>query len=228
MNPHFCTYWRFPVFSPVSQPLSTQHAPAFVPSRRNVVVLLTVGAAISALCGYFFLSRPASGKIDKSIAVLPFGNFNEDKETEHFANGASSSFLPRSSGARAKWQDATANFEKAASLSPGDPIVIEDPALTYEAIRDFPATAKTFDRAVTLVPHSFEAKSLRARVEMEWKGDLTLMRTLLASLPPDFESFGMVALARFNLPFFERNFDEALAVLSGRYQSHFLQRRFTV
>ena len=112
-----------------------------------------------------------------------------------------------------KWKEAIANFERATLLSPGDPIVVENLALTYEAIRDFPAAAKTFDRAVALVPNSFEAKSLRARVDMEWKGDLKLMRELLASLPPDFESFGMVTLARFNLHFFDRNFDEALAVL---------------
>jgi tetratricopeptide (TPR) repeat protein len=48
---------------------------------------------------------------------------------------------------------------------------------------------------------------------MEWKGDLSMTKNLLASLPPEFESFGMVALERFNLCFFERNFDEALNVL---------------
>ena len=112
-----------------------------------------------------------------------------------------------------KWSQSIANFEKAASLSPGDPIIIENLALTYEAVRDFPAAAKTFDRAVALVPNSFEAKSLRARVEMEWKGDLTMMKNLVSSLPPDFESFGMVALERFNVCFFERKFDEALNVL---------------
>ena len=111
------------------------------------------------------------------------------------------------------WKESIENFEKAASLSPGDPNVIENLALTYEAVRDFAAAAKSFDRAIALVPNSFEAKSLRARVDMEWKGDLTLMRNLVASLPPDFESLGTVALARFNLHFFERNFAEALAVL---------------
>lgn len=112
-----------------------------------------------------------------------------------------------------KWNQAIANFEKAVSLSPGDPIIVENLALTYEAVRDFPAAAKAFDRAVALVPNSFEAKSLRARVEMEWKGDLGMMKNLLASLPPDFESFGTVALDRFNVCFFERKFDEALNVL---------------
>jgi TolB-like protein/Flp pilus assembly protein TadD len=112
-----------------------------------------------------------------------------------------------------KWDQAIADFEKAVSLSPGDPIIVENLALTYEAVRDFPAAAKAFDRAVALVPNSFEAKSLRARVEMQWKGDLGMMKTLLASLPPDFESFGTVALDRFNVCFFERKFDEALNVL---------------
>ena len=112
-----------------------------------------------------------------------------------------------------KWKQSIADYEKAASLSPGDPIIIENLALTYQAVRDFPAAAKAFDRAVALVPNSFEAKSLRATVEMEWKGDLGMMKKLLASLPSDFESFGMVALARFNVCFFERKFDEALNVL---------------
>lgn len=112
-----------------------------------------------------------------------------------------------------KWNNALAGYEKAASLSPSDPIIIENLALTYEAVRNFPAAAEAFDHAVALVPNSFEAKSLRARVQMEWKGDLSMTRNLLASLPPEFESFGMVALERFNLCFFERNFDEALNVL---------------
>jgi serine/threonine-protein kinase len=48
---------------------------------------------------------------------------------------------------------------------------------------------------------------------MEWKGDLSMFKNLLANLPPDFESFGTVALARFNVCFFERKFDQALNVL---------------
>ena len=112
-----------------------------------------------------------------------------------------------------KWKQSIADYEKAVSLSPSDPIIIENLGLTFQAVRDFPAAAKAFDRAVALVPNSFEAKSLRANVETEWKGDLRMMKNLLASLPPDFDSFGMVALARFNVCFFERKFDDALNVL---------------
>src|SRR4029078_12039358 len=115
---------------------------------------------------------------------------------------------------RGKWKQSIADYEKAASLSPGDPIIIENLAVTYQAVRDFPAAAKAFDRAVALVPNSFEAKSLRATGEMEWKGDLSMMKNLLASLPPDFESFGTVALARFHVCFCARKFDEARYVSS--------------
>ena len=40
--------------------------------RRNVVVLVAVGVAISAVAGFFLLPRSSARRIDKSIAVLPF------------------------------------------------------------------------------------------------------------------------------------------------------------
>lgn len=113
-----------------------------------------------------------------------------------------------------KWREAVGDYEQAVSLSPGDPDLIENLALTYEAMRDYAAAAKTFDRAVSLVPKSFEANSLRARIEIEAKGDLQPMKQLLATVSPEADSFGMVTLARFNVNFFERNFTEAVAVLA--------------
>lgn len=112
-----------------------------------------------------------------------------------------------------KWHEAIVDLEKAASLSPGDPDMIENLGLTYQAVRDYPAAAKTFDRAVALIPKSFEANSLRAQVDIDWKGDLGRMKKLLANLPANYESFGSVTLARFNVAFFERNFAEALSIL---------------
>jgi TolB-like protein len=71
----------------VGVPVDPTCPPAFMPSRRNVIALVLVGAAISVLCGYFLLSRSVASPLDKSIAVLPFENFSEDKENEHFAEG---------------------------------------------------------------------------------------------------------------------------------------------
>ena len=71
----------------VDSPADPMGPPAFALRRRNVVVLVAVGAAISVLCGYFLLSHSVAAPLDKSIAVLPFDNFSEDKDNEHFADG---------------------------------------------------------------------------------------------------------------------------------------------
>jgi TolB-like protein len=71
----------------MDSPADPMGPPAFALSRRNVVVLVGVGAAISVLCGYFLLSHSVASPLDKSIAVLPFDNFSEDKDNEHFADG---------------------------------------------------------------------------------------------------------------------------------------------
>lgn len=71
----------------IDSPAEPARPRAFAPSRRNVVVLLLVGAAISSICGYLLLARSVAAPLDKSIAVLPFDNFSEDKDNEHFADG---------------------------------------------------------------------------------------------------------------------------------------------
>src|SRR5262245_37086245 len=71
----------------VDAPADPTRPRAFVRSRRNVIALVLVGAAISIVCGYFLLARSVAAPLDKSIAVLPFDNFSEDKDNEHFADG---------------------------------------------------------------------------------------------------------------------------------------------
>ena len=90
----WCSHWRGrsnwarAVFGKLlTVPSDPTGPPAFVLSRRNVVALVLIGAAVSVLCGYFLLSRSLGSALDKSVAVLPFDNFSEDKENEHFADG---------------------------------------------------------------------------------------------------------------------------------------------
>ncbi|MFL6536766.1 MAG: hypothetical protein ACJ8JD_01135, partial [Chthoniobacterales bacterium] len=61
--------------------------PALVPRRQNVVLLIAIGIFVSALAGYFLWPRGAHRPADKSIAILPFENFSDDKANEHFADG---------------------------------------------------------------------------------------------------------------------------------------------
>ncbi len=61
--------------------------------RRNVAMLIVTGVIISAVAGFFVLPRASARKIDKSIAVLPFENFSDDKENAFFADGIQDDIL---------------------------------------------------------------------------------------------------------------------------------------
>jgi len=61
--------------------------------RRNVIMLIGIGAIISAAAGFFLLPRVAARKIDKSIAVLPFQNLSDEKDNAYFADGIQDDIL---------------------------------------------------------------------------------------------------------------------------------------
>lgn len=61
--------------------------------RRNIVALVAIGVIVSACAGFFLLPRASARKIDKSIAVLPFDNFSDDKENAFFADGIQDDIL---------------------------------------------------------------------------------------------------------------------------------------
>jgi TolB-like protein/Tfp pilus assembly protein PilF len=61
--------------------------------RRNVIMLVATGVIISAAAGFFLLPRVSAHKVDKSIAVLPFENFSDDKENAYFADGIQDDLL---------------------------------------------------------------------------------------------------------------------------------------
>jgi TolB-like protein/Flp pilus assembly protein TadD len=71
----------------VSQTAPTTHR------RRNLVMLAAAGVIISAAAGFFILPRAAAHKVDKSIAVLPFENFSDEKENAYFADGIQDDIL---------------------------------------------------------------------------------------------------------------------------------------
>src|SRR2546423_44658 len=61
--------------------------------RRNMIVLIATGVIVSAAAGFFLLPRASAGKIDKSIAVLPFENLSDEKENAYFADGIQDDIL---------------------------------------------------------------------------------------------------------------------------------------
>ncbi len=61
--------------------------------RRNLIMLIATGVIVSAAAGFFLLPGASARKIDKSIAVLPFENFSDEKENAYFADGIQDDIL---------------------------------------------------------------------------------------------------------------------------------------
>src|SRR5205085_487213 len=61
--------------------------------RRNLILLIATGVIVSAAAGFFLLPRASAGKIDRSIAVLPFQNLSDEKENAYFADGVQDDLL---------------------------------------------------------------------------------------------------------------------------------------
>jgi TolB-like protein len=61
--------------------------------RRNIIMLVAIGVAISAAAGFFLLPGVSARKIDKSIAVLPFENLSGEKTNVFFADGMQDEIL---------------------------------------------------------------------------------------------------------------------------------------
>jgi TolB-like protein/Tfp pilus assembly protein PilF len=72
---------------------ATPATPAAPRRRRNVIALVAAGVIVSAAAGFFLLPRASARKIDKSIAVLPFESFSDDKENAFFADGIQDDIL---------------------------------------------------------------------------------------------------------------------------------------
>jgi TolB-like protein/Flp pilus assembly protein TadD len=112
-----------------------------------------------------------------------------------------------------KWDESSANYAKAVSLDPKDPILLENMGMNYLAVRDYTTAARIFDRAVKAAPETFTIRELRARVDFYSKGDLGPTQALLASWPEKIDPNGTITLARFNCKMYERKFDEVIALL---------------
>ena len=61
--------------------------------RRNVFFLVLLGLAVACVAGFFLLQDVSGRKMEKSIAVLPFENYSNDKANAYFADGIQDDIL---------------------------------------------------------------------------------------------------------------------------------------
>ncbi|MEY2530029.1 MAG: hypothetical protein QOI96_114 [Verrucomicrobiota bacterium] len=112
-----------------------------------------------------------------------------------------------------KWAQSTASMEKAAALDPKNAWVLQNLAFNYEANRDFETAGKIFDRVLVAAPQSFAARGLKAKLALEWKGDLSVSEKFLSEIPAGVDPEGIVTLSRINILNLQRRFAEALRLV---------------
>jgi TolB-like protein/Flp pilus assembly protein TadD len=112
-----------------------------------------------------------------------------------------------------KWDDSTANLEKAAVLNPKDSFLLVNLADNYRANRDFEKANQVYERAVAASPNSFQARAMKAYLAVDLKGDFGEMEKELANVPAGIDPEGMVTLGRAKILMMQRKFSEALALL---------------
>jgi len=112
------------------------------------------------------------------------------------------------------WSQSTVDLEKAASVNPKDASLWANLATNYQSLRDFPKAAKALDRGLVADPNYFMNHYLRARLDVDWKGDTGLMERLLVGIPEGSDPDGEVTLARFQFKLLQRKYEEAVQALN--------------
>jgi TolB-like protein/Tfp pilus assembly protein PilF len=112
-----------------------------------------------------------------------------------------------------KWAESTASMEKAASLSPKDAFLLVNLADNYRAVDDFEKADKLFNRAIETAPNSVSARTGKAMLAVDLKGDLSEIDKQLAQIQPGAGSDAEGMLGRAYLLMLQRKFHDAVAIL---------------
>ena len=122
-----------------------------------------------------------------------------------------------------KWQESTANLEKAVSLSPNDPWPMQNLFFNYQMQRDFAAAERVIERALAVDPRSNTLWKLKSQLAIAARGDLTVAEKGLAEFDQAMASGAMgkvepdmlaqIMLARANILALREKYPEALAAL---------------
>ena len=87
-------------------------------------------------------------------------------------------FIDRREG---HWEEATRNLERALELDPRNFFILQQLALTYQSQRRYAEEARTYDRALTIVPADPNSRIQRALVALDWQADIKPFQTMLAT-----------------------------------------------
>jgi TolB-like protein/Tfp pilus assembly protein PilF len=119
-----------------------------------------------------------------------------------------------------EWDQSVAYFEQALALDPRNVELLNEAALTYVMLRQFPAALKLYDRALDIVPDNPDLMASKAGI-YQAEGNLEQAAKFLAEIDGQ-TPYGNAFVTKFTQLRLERNLGEAIRLLQARLaQFHF-------
>ena len=108
-----------------------------------------------------------------------------------------------------KWKQALAEYERVAKLDPQNPNTVRELIFTNTAMRCWPEAERWVEQLRAMAPTSIVAKIQRGYVEFWWKGDTSLLKSLLKEVPAGVDPDGGVTAVRWEAAMLDRDYAAA-------------------
>jgi TolB-like protein/Tfp pilus assembly protein PilF len=108
-----------------------------------------------------------------------------------------------------KWQESLEAYEQVAKLDPQNPNTVRELIFTNTAMRRWPEAARWVEQLRAMAPASIISKIQRGYVDFWWKGDTSLLKSLLNQIPSGGDPDGSVASARWEVAMLDRDYAAA-------------------
>jgi serine/threonine protein kinase/Flp pilus assembly protein TadD len=113
-----------------------------------------------------------------------------------------------------RWRDAVASFDRAQSLDPRNADIAYFAGNNHVYMRDWPAAAACYARKLEIDPDSTVVRLALAHLEVFRNANPAAGRRVLENIPVSLDSYGEVALTRWDMAMLERDYTTAEKILS--------------
>jgi serine/threonine-protein kinase len=131
------------------------------------------GEAHLALADYYYHGFRDFGRAHSELAIARRTLPNNPEVFEY------TGYIERREG---HWEEATRNLEHALELDPRNFFTLQQLALTYQPQHRYAEVARTYDRALMIVPGDPLTRITRASLAIDWRADIKPYQTMLATL----------------------------------------------
>jgi TolB-like protein/class 3 adenylate cyclase/Tfp pilus assembly protein PilF len=114
-----------------------------------------------------------------------------------------------------KWKQSLEEYERVAKLDPQNPNTVRELIFTNTATRRWPEAARWVEQLRAMAPASIIAKIQRGYVDFWWKGDTSLLKSLLNQIPPGVDPDGGVTAVRWEVAMLDRDYAAARRAIDG-------------